>query len=108
MTAIATWVIRASLALALLSAIVNLTAARRLKSALFASVAALSAIYVVSYAWLLLHPTERLAWSEVMSGVSLIAWPLIWVGPAMRACWQRRRFEQALVTMAPAAAKVPA
>ena len=108
MTAIATWVIRASLAFALVSAVVNLAAARRLKSVLFASVAALSAIYVVSYGWLLLHPTERLAWSEVMSGVSLVAWPLIWIGPAMRSCRQRTKFEKALTTMTTPGPKVPA
>ena len=96
MTAVATWVIRASFVLAICSAWVNVCAARRVRSPLFAAIAALSVIYVAGYGWLLAHPGERAVWSEVMSGVALVAWPLVWIGPALRSAHRQTRFEHAL------------
>ena len=96
MTAVATWVIRASVILAACSAWVNVCAARRVRSSLFAAIGALSAIYVAGYMWLLAHPAQRAAWSEVMSGVALVAWPLVWIGPALRSAHRQARFEHAL------------
>ena len=108
MTEIATWVIRVAVMFATLSVVANLVVAHRLRSMLFAGIAALSVVYVTGYLWLLLNPTERAVWSEVMSGVSLVAWPMVWIGPAVRTFHQRTRFEKALTNMAATGPKVSA
>lgn len=67
-----------------------------------AMISAYSALYVIAYAWLLIFQ-DQVAWSHVMRGVSMVAWPLVWIGPA----WvghretQRllRRFEAAATTV---------
>jgi len=100
MTAIAEWVIRVSLVFAAGSFVLNAVTAVRVRSVLFAVIAALSGVYVVGYLWLLTNPTQRIAWSEVMSGVALLAWPLVWLAPAARAYRRMCLFERAIETMA--------
>lgn len=46
------------------------------------SIATLAAVYVVGYAWLLASDVAVTTWSALFRGVSLIAWPLVWIGPA--------------------------
>lgn len=42
-----------------------------------------SIIYVVGYMWLLGIGTDGIeAWSQTMRGVSVLAWPLVWIAPA--------------------------
>lgn len=45
-------------------------------------IGALAAIYAVAYVWLFV--TQDVGpWSSLMRGVSLIAWPVVWIRPAV-------------------------
>jgi hypothetical protein len=57
--------------------------------------AALAALYVPAYLWLLLHPEDRLIWSQTVVGVSLMTWVLVWNLPAYIALRLERRAKQA-------------
>lgn len=46
------------------------------------AIVAYSCVYVVAYAWLVVHD-DVLAWSKVMRGVSIVSWPLVWCAPAI-------------------------
>jgi biotin transporter BioY len=48
-----------------------------------ASIAAIAAVYVVGYGWLALYPETIVTWSKTMRGVSLIAWVVVWIVPAV-------------------------
>lgn len=48
-----------------------------------AAIAALAAVYAVAYAYLAVWPHAILTWSQTMRGVSLLAWPLVWIIPAV-------------------------
>lgn len=48
---------------------------------MWGAISALSLIYVGGYSWLLLG-VDRLLWTQVFSGVSLLAWP-VWCVPAI-------------------------
>lgn len=50
-----------------------------------AMVAALATFFIASYVWLGFHGDAIVEWSEFMRGVSLIAWPVVWIYPALRA-----------------------
>lgn len=41
-----------------------------------------SIIYVIGYLWLLGIGEDILSWSQTMRGVSVLAWPLVWIAPA--------------------------
>ena len=51
---------------------------------MFTRVAAIAGIFVVAYSVLLLDIDYR-RWSEIMQGVSLVAWIFVWAGPAREA-----------------------
>lgn len=50
---------------------------------MWASVAALAAVYVAAYTVLVFSDLTPQVWSSYMRGVSLIAWPLVWVQSAV-------------------------
>jgi hypothetical protein len=56
----------------------------------FAGVAALGAFYVAGYIWLLLNPDLAVVWSEFFRGVSLAAWTVVWMRPAIRSVTTQR------------------
>lgn len=53
----------------------------------------LSAVYVAGYAWLLSGTVSVVRWSQIFRGVSLVAFPLVWIAPAVMTArgWQRVR-----------------
>lgn len=71
--------------LALTAFIVNAVAAHRSEEpwrTVRVLVASLSILYAGAYLWLGTHPAQQPGWSQVMRGVSLTAWPVVWIGPA--------------------------
>ena len=82
---------------ALIAAVAHCRAMRqRGDRAMHAAVAVMALVYAIGFAWLLAHQTQRVLWSEVMSGVGLVSWPLVWVWPAIGA----RRAERKLAAVA--------
>lgn len=58
-----------------------------------AMVAALLAVYVVAYGWLLTSG-DVVAWSRIMRGVSIVAWPVAWgIAPAVSMYVYRKEME---------------
>ena len=47
------------------------------------SIAAVATAYVIGYTYLAMFPEEIIVWSKVMRGVSLLAWPVVWIHPAV-------------------------
>lgn len=45
-------------------------------------VVALGCIYLASYIWLLTGNIDRRTWSEIMMGVSIVVWAIVWVAPS--------------------------
>ena len=80
------WVIALNLVGVTVSVVVNWWAGRH---GLFrfrpvhSTVAALSLLYVAGYAWLLLTDVEVARWSSVLRGLSLLAWVVVWIAPAV-------------------------
>ena len=58
--------------------------------ALRIGIALYSGIYVAAYAWLAIVE-DVVAWSRVMRGVSLMAWPMVWCAPALAGVRTARR-----------------
>lgn len=85
-------VVAINVVLAAIAGTVNLRVAARVSAhrVLHVVVGCLAFGYACSYGWLLLNPEMRLEWSQVMSGVSVIAWPIVWTAPAL-ATWRERR-----------------
>ncbi len=85
-------VIVIDMVLAAIAATVNFRVATRVPvhRVLHIIVGVLAAGYVVAYGWLLMNPHQRLIWSQFMSGVSIIVWPMVWTAPAV-ATWRERR-----------------
>lgn len=74
--------------MALTAAGVNLAAALRPGpfgqwAPLRAAIAFLAFVYGVAYALLAAGIVPLSRWSPVMRGVSLVAWPLVWIAPAV-------------------------
>ena len=59
-------------------------------------IAALAGGYFCSYVWLVFNPEQRLEWSQVMAGFSVLVWPLVWCWPA----WCAMRTHRRLVSVA--------
>ena len=63
----------------------NIAAARNAltlgRKIMFTRIASIAGIFVVAYSVLLFDVDYR-RWSEIMQGVSLIAWIFVWAGPA--------------------------
>lgn len=62
----------------------------------------LSAVYVAGYAWLLSGTVSVVRWSQIFRGVSLVAFPLVWIAPAVEDArkWQRDRAAAAHIVRA--------
>lgn len=72
--------------LALVAALANLHSARGATGdwrRVRVSIAAVATAYVLGYAYLAMFPDEIITWSKVMRGVSLLAWPIVWIHPAV-------------------------
>jgi len=83
-TTLADFIIWINLAGATLSVIVAYWAAKRLPKALHAiliPIGILACIYVVAYVLLLSGVVAFARWSEVMRGVSIMAWFIVWIYP---------------------------
>lgn len=57
---------------------------------MWASIAALAVLYAGGYLWVM-NTGDVTSWSRVYRGVSLAAWPLVWIIPPIRAVRVRRR-----------------
>jgi len=51
----------------------------------------LAAAYVIGYAWLVFGSPDRARWSETLSLVGVITWPLVWVLPGLIVGWATRK-----------------
>ena len=62
----------------------------------------LAALYVIGYGWLLTGTVPLVEWSRIFRGVSLIAFPLVWVAPALLATrrWRQEREAAAAIVRA--------
>lgn len=47
-----------------------------------AAVASLALLYSALYGWLLLFDPPLRTWSSIWRGLSLTAWPIVWIWPA--------------------------
>lgn len=66
-----------------------------------AAIATVSMIYVVLYAWLLgwvpwLEAPEIPTWSSVGRGISLVAWTVVWISPAVISIRMNRELHRAI------------
>jgi hypothetical protein len=100
------WVAVLNLCCVVVSVVVNWWAARsglfRFRTA-HAAIAAVSAMYVVLYLWLLgwLSPIGLSAplvpvWSSVGRGISLVAWIVVWICPACMSIRATRELHAAI------------
>ena len=67
--------------LALTATVINLHASKKVVGewrGVRVSIAAVATAYV-----LVMFPEEIIVWSKVMRGVSLLAWPVVWIHPAV-------------------------
>lgn len=103
MSAISVWVTAINGFMATLAAGTHLRASQRGRKATHVMVAVLAGLYAVGYGWLLWHRDRRLPWSEVMSGAGLLAWPLVWVWPAVHAIRVERKLTVAVAKLEAAA-----
>ena len=83
----------------LVSVAVNWWAAR---SGLFrfrtvhAAIATVSLMYVAGYSWLLFGDVEVARWSSVFRGLSLVAWAVVWILPAVLSVRATRELHAAI------------
>jgi hypothetical protein len=81
------------------SVFVNLWAARdgllRFR-AVHASVASLAFLYALLYGWLLIFDPPLRLWSSIGRGLSLTAWPIVWVLPAVVSIRATHELHQAI------------
>lgn len=59
-------------------------------AAMSAMTACLAAAYFIGYAWLVFGDPDRARWSETLSYVGVITWPLVWVLPGLIVGWVAR------------------
>jgi hypothetical protein len=66
------------------------------------AIGCLAALYTVGYGWLLTGAIPLVEWSRLFRGVSLIAFPLVWVAPALLATrrWRQEREAAAAIVRA--------
>ena len=77
-------IVALNIACAFVAFVANLYGARHddpRKRPVRAAIATIAAIYVFAYLWLYTDRVDRQSWSEVMSGVSLVVWPVVWGFP---------------------------
>ena len=98
------WIAVLNLCCVVVSVVVNWWAAR---SGLFrfrvvhAAIAAVSAMYVAGYLWLLgwlpgVAGPEVMVWSSVFRGISLVAWVVVWICPACMSIRATRELHAAI------------
>jgi len=58
-----------------------------------AAIAVLSTFYVLGYIWLLSFVHDVATWSSVMRGLSILAWSIVWIAPALQSIkiWRSMR-----------------
>jgi len=61
-----------------------------------AAVASLALCYVALYGWLLLFDPPLQTWSSVGRGLSVTAWPIVWVWPALTSAQSMRELHSAI------------
>ena len=61
-----------------------------------AAVASLAFLYALLYGWLLLFDPPLRLWSSIGRGLSLTAWPIVWVLPAVVSIRATRELHQAI------------
>jgi len=87
------WTIGATAVVAVVAVVLNAIGARRATPGmriLCAMRAALAAVYVGWYVWLLMFPADRAGWSRSIAGVNLVAWVVVWISPAWYVLRSRR------------------
>jgi hypothetical protein len=93
------WVALMSLAGATASVIVNWHAARvglfRLRT-IHAAIATISVLYVAGYLWLLFGNVDPARWSSTLRGLSLVAWVVVWIMPAVLSIRTTRELHTAI------------
>ena len=99
MTLVEELIIAVNALLALGSVVVNVWAARdgllRFR-VIHAAVASLAFLYALLYGWLLLFDPPLRLWSSIGRGLSLTAWPIVWVLPAVVSIRATRELHQAI------------
>lgn len=58
-----------------------------------AAIAMLSTFYVLGYIWLLSFVHDVSTWSSAMRGLSVLAWLIVWIAPALQSIkiWRNMR-----------------
>ena len=99
MTLVEELIIAVNALLALGSVVVNAWAARdgllRFR-VVHAAVASLGVLYALLYGWLLLFDPPLQTWSSVGRGLSVTAWPIVWVWPALASVRAMRELHSAI------------
>lgn len=99
MTLVEELIIAVNALLALGSMVVNGWAARdgllRFR-VIHASVASLAFLYALLYGWLLIFDPPLRLWSSIGRGLSLTAWPIVWVLPAVVSIRATHELHQAI------------
>lgn len=99
MTLVEELIIAVNALLALGSVVVNACAARdgllRFR-VVHAAVASLALCYVALYGWLLLFDPPLQTWSSVGRGLSVTAWPIVWVWPPLASAQSMRELHSAI------------
>jgi hypothetical protein len=91
-------IIYANMSLAFIALLVNIWASREdhpFMRPIRAGTAALLAVYVLGYFWLLTSG-DVIAWSRIMRGVSMVAWPVAWTIPKIASVYVYRKEMRAL------------
>lgn len=62
-----------------------------------AAIGMLAGVYAIAFALLASDMVALVRWSPVMRGVSLVAWPLVWIAPALVSwrTWHRAKRQAA-------------
>lgn len=101
MTLVEELIIAVNALLALGSVVVNWWASRdgllRFR-VMHAAVASLAILYTALYGWLLLFDPPLRTWSSIGRGLSLTAWPIVWVWPAWVSVSAMRELHAAIRT----------
>lgn len=99
MTLVEELIIAVNALLALGSVVVNVWAARdgllRFR-VIHAAVASLAFLYALLYGWLLLFDPPLRLWSSIGRGLSLTAWPIVWILPAVVSIRATHELHQAI------------
>ncbi len=99
MTPIEELIIAVNALMALGSVVVNVWAARdgllRFR-VVHAAVASLGVLYALLYGWLLICDPPLRLWSSIGRGLSLTAWPIVWILPAVVSIRATHELHQAI------------